>query len=91
HFLPVPDIAKPEPVEVPHAVKVLLPPKPQPPPAPKPVETKPNPATAQPVKPAIERPAPVVSPKSGSAPPGPNAQQRAAAAFKNAFADLSDL
>lgn len=91
HFLPVPEIVKPEPVEVPHAVKVLLPPKPQPLPAPKPVEARPNPATAQPVKPTVERPAPVVSPKSGSAPPGPNAQQRAAAAFKNAFADLSDL
>jgi outer membrane biosynthesis protein TonB len=89
HFLPVPDILKPEPVEVPAPVKILLPPKPQPPPKPEPV-AKPAPVAAP--KPTVaEAPAPVTSSKPGSARPGPNARQRAAAAFSNAFADLSDL
>ncbi len=93
HFLPVPDILKPEPVEVPRPVRIILPPRPQPPAAPKPVPVQPSPAATKPVpvKPQVERPAPVNNTKSGSAPPGPTAQQRAATAFRNAFADLSDL
>jgi hypothetical protein len=86
HFLPVPDLLKPEPVEVPAPVQILLPPKPRPPAEP---VVKPVPATPKPT--VAEAPAPVTSPKPGSARPAPTARQRAAAALSSAFADLSDL
>jgi outer membrane biosynthesis protein TonB len=93
--LPSFEAPKPAPLEVPQPVRVLLPPKPAPPkPPPPPEVVKPTAPAVRPVptQPRVtEAPAPVNNTKSGSAPPGPTARERAAAAMSNAFADLSSL
>ncbi len=97
-WLPVPDLPPPllDIAPQPIQLKIVLPPKPpapQPPPAPiaKPEIETPVPPKPLPKPIVPETPQPVRSSAPGSAPPGPNAHDRAAAKISQLADDLADL
>jgi hypothetical protein len=101
HWLPVPQIIRTEVAPTPLPIQIQIQRKPLPPPPPPVVKPQPVPPPAAPVKaippPRVtEKPRPVHSAKSGSAPPShrPSARERAAAAgiadIANDLASLRD-